>query len=507
MKRAISAALALFMVMTLLPAASTAVYAQTQSEETVEMNRLYNPNSGEHFYTASQNEKTTLISYGWKDEGVGWIAPKSSSKPVYRLYNPNAGDHHYTMNEYERDELKKAGWRDEGTGWFSDESESVPVYRQYNPNAVTGSHNYTTSKNENDTLKILGWNEEGIGWYACSGKQADGNQDSAKPEDPADNENPESPEDPVNPEEPAEPETPETPSDPAGPEVPEVTLRPDQQHARDYSYDFFVIPETIYSGMTIPVFIKTDDPTDFVRSEAVDEETGEEYYLGLTISSKSGSMSRVQMNMKNWKNSGAVNWYYLEETGYTYVTNTGKVDGGFLVFVSFNEPGIYEVDLGLNYEFYYSTKITSKTVVVEDTAAAEEEWIDSVLELYTTDEMDPFDKMKAVSSYLLRTFKYTKNDEDGYVYLMEDAGIPCFMLQEWNSCESPAYLCMFAEKIGGFDEIYNCFGDYYETYDDWMKWHQKCRVTIGDDVRYYSACPTKDTNYCYEYEMFDYSKY
>ncbi len=131
----------------------------------IPMYRLYNPNSGEHFYTKNASEKSTLVQVGWREEGIGWTAPEGSDKPVYRLYNPNAGDHHYTSDGEERDMLKKAGWLYEGIGWYSDYNETTPLYRQYNPNAVSGSHNYTTSKAENDYLASLGWREEGIGWY------------------------------------------------------------------------------------------------------------------------------------------------------------------------------------------------------------------------------------------------------------------------------------------------------------------------------------------------------
>ena len=131
----------------------------------VPMNRLYNPNSGEHFYTASTKEKDYLVSIGWKDESIGWIAPKQSSTPVYRLYNRNAGDHHYTTNTNERSYLISVGWTDEGIGWYSDDAKGIPLYRQYNPNAKAGSHNYTTNKNENDYLAKIGWHAEGISWY------------------------------------------------------------------------------------------------------------------------------------------------------------------------------------------------------------------------------------------------------------------------------------------------------------------------------------------------------
>lgn len=130
--------------------------------------RLYNPNSGEHFYTTSAQEKSHLVKVGWRDEGIGWTAPEISSVPVYRLYNPNAGDHHYTTNTEERNVLQTLGWKYEQISFYSDEFKSIPLYRQYNPNAKSGAHNYTTDKQENDHLVAVGWKAEDIAWYALS---------------------------------------------------------------------------------------------------------------------------------------------------------------------------------------------------------------------------------------------------------------------------------------------------------------------------------------------------
>lgn len=130
----------------------------------VSMHRMYNPNSGEHFYTKDTNEKNNLQKHGWKYEGIGWTAP-STGNPVYRLYNKNAGDHHYTLHAYEKDHLVKVGWKYEGVGWYSDTKKSVPLYRAYNPNAKAGSHNYTVNKNEQNHLIKVGWRNEGIAWY------------------------------------------------------------------------------------------------------------------------------------------------------------------------------------------------------------------------------------------------------------------------------------------------------------------------------------------------------
>lgn len=139
------------------------------------MFRMYNPNSGEHFYTSSDDERNNLVYAGWNFEGGGWLAPASvNSEPVYRLYSGT--DHHYTMDKSERDNLIKLGWKDEGIGWYnvpSNESNRIPLYRQFNPNVEptasrnnSGSHNYTLSESENNNLVKAGWRAEGVAWYS-----------------------------------------------------------------------------------------------------------------------------------------------------------------------------------------------------------------------------------------------------------------------------------------------------------------------------------------------------
>jgi len=134
---------------------------QAEGVEKTAMRRMYNPNSGEHFYTGDVNEARALIKAGWNYEGVGWYAPKAGN-PVYRVYNPNAGDHHYTLDEGEKNALVSLGWKDEGIGWYSDVNEHTKLYREYNPNS--GRHNYTTDNREHDMLVAAGWKDEGTAW-------------------------------------------------------------------------------------------------------------------------------------------------------------------------------------------------------------------------------------------------------------------------------------------------------------------------------------------------------
>lgn len=144
-------------------------------ENIIKMHRMYNPNSGEHFYTANYQEKNNLVKSGWKYEGIGWYAP-TTGQDVYRLYNPNNGDHHYTTSFPEKDNLVKVGWKYEGIGWKSSTNteRKEPLYRVYNPNNKgAGSHHYTINRTESQQLVSLGWKDEGIGWYAAGLKQGD----------------------------------------------------------------------------------------------------------------------------------------------------------------------------------------------------------------------------------------------------------------------------------------------------------------------------------------------
>ena len=135
--------------------------------------RLYNPNSGEHFYTQDVGERRALIAeQGWKGEAIiGYFPSNASFESIvmFRFYNPNTGDHHYTSDQVEIRKVIIDGWKPEGPSFYSlREGAGIPIYRLYNPNAVTGTHHYTSDKAEKDYLVSRGWNYEGIAWYASS---------------------------------------------------------------------------------------------------------------------------------------------------------------------------------------------------------------------------------------------------------------------------------------------------------------------------------------------------
>lgn len=124
--------------------------------------RAYNPNNGEHLYTANYDEFRTITNIGWHDEGIAFMTESAKDgNPLYRVYNPNNGLHHYTIDENEKNVLVSLGWKDEDvTMYTSKKPQCAAVFRVYNPNG--GQHHYTKDANERNVLVSLGWKDEGI---------------------------------------------------------------------------------------------------------------------------------------------------------------------------------------------------------------------------------------------------------------------------------------------------------------------------------------------------------
>ncbi len=138
-----------------------------ESRKVVHMFRMYNPNTGEHFYTGSEEEKNNLIGHGWQYEGVGFTFPANTGAPVHRLFQPSTGEHLYTMDENEKSKLMKQGWNYEGIAFNSAYNTEAVQYRLHNPNAAVGAYHFTFSTEERQNLLNAGWEDQGIGWYSC----------------------------------------------------------------------------------------------------------------------------------------------------------------------------------------------------------------------------------------------------------------------------------------------------------------------------------------------------
>lgn len=166
-----SITLATLITSSIIPSIITKADTPTPKNASQSVYRIYNKNTGEHFYTTSVFERNSLVKGGWNFEGKGWSAPNQGTA-VYRVYNPNAkgGDHYYTASQYEAQSLVKTGWKwDNGAKPVFYSGGTSPVYVAFNPNATaSGSHNYTSSNFEQNSLLRSGWKFGKVQFYGIN---------------------------------------------------------------------------------------------------------------------------------------------------------------------------------------------------------------------------------------------------------------------------------------------------------------------------------------------------
>lgn len=148
--------------------------------------RFFNPSKGGHFYTADVNERNyvqeNLDNYVYEGETYETVSPLVTAQDitgseevepeeVYRFFNPSTGVHLYTTSENERDSIIENldNFVFEGVKFYAYETEvegSLPVYRFYEP--TLGVHFYTPEENERNSVieNLDNYVDEGIAYYA-----------------------------------------------------------------------------------------------------------------------------------------------------------------------------------------------------------------------------------------------------------------------------------------------------------------------------------------------------
>lgn len=273
---------------------------------------------------------------------------------------------------------------------------------------------------------------------------------------------------------------------------------PDSAYAESYAddpytYEMYVLGSAdlpTYSGCTTIIYFKTDHPE------------------GISMNCSRGCWSVYGTNYADLDldlPSSTTNVLFKVKNLRPY-----KVDGGFIAIVRFDEVGTHTISLQ-----EYDTAackfrdLATFQIRVEDYTTARDAWMDSVLATLAAQpdwsSLDPFGKMSALSDYLLDNFTYLDRTQNGANITLAKRATPFFVCLRWDSMTSPYMLCLFAKKIGGFDDIHDCYGDYPRGSDEWYMYHFLCRVTIGDDVRYYMACPDSGTSVITSYSMVDFT--
>ncbi|NTW27975.1 MAG: S8 family serine peptidase [Coriobacteriia bacterium] len=143
----------------------------------VSVYRSYNMNTGTHFYTASEDEKNTVLanySSVYRLEGAAYSINSSNAAnnvPLYRFYNMQTGTHFYTSSEDEKNSALAnypTVFRLEGVAYYVSmtPANALTVYRFYN--VQTGTHFYTASDLERNNViaNYPGiYSYEGVAYY------------------------------------------------------------------------------------------------------------------------------------------------------------------------------------------------------------------------------------------------------------------------------------------------------------------------------------------------------
>ncbi|MBL6077726.1 hypothetical protein JMJ56_06890 [Belnapia sp. T18] len=140
--------------------------------------RFYKPETGTHFYTGSVEERDNVIAklapwYTYEGPAFHSADPGAeNTSALYRFYKPDTGTHFYTASVEERDSViaKLAPWYTyEGpalTVSTGPQEGYSAVFRFYKPD--TGTHFYTASVEERDNVvnTLSNWYHlEGVAYY------------------------------------------------------------------------------------------------------------------------------------------------------------------------------------------------------------------------------------------------------------------------------------------------------------------------------------------------------
>jgi hypothetical protein len=137
--------------------------------------RFYNKDTGGHFFTASEAERSHILATmpSMVQEGLGfrglWENAPGATE-VFRFYDTNTATHFFTSSVEERNAVlaNLPSFSYEGVGFLASNEDGVgltEVYRFFN--ARTGDHHYTASITERNTIleNLPDYVPEGVSFY------------------------------------------------------------------------------------------------------------------------------------------------------------------------------------------------------------------------------------------------------------------------------------------------------------------------------------------------------
>lgn len=171
-----------------------------------------------------------------------------------------------------------------------------------------------------------------------------------------------------------------------------------------------------------------------------------------------------------------------------YTNDYNAVNGGYIFIYEWDTPGTKN--------FTIQEKVGEKWVTaarmnieLKDKEKAEQEWVKTVLAEVTDGTMTKVDKLREVQAYILKEFKYDRNNENGSIYLLADVGV--YWERKYIDCwDATEIMCRFAKELG-LEGRWTYAG---------YKLHYYATITIDGEDYDYDACPMSETGWTTEWE-------
>lgn len=261
-----------------------------------------------------------------------------------------------------------------------------------------------------------------------------------------------------------------------------VPKKPEPEQPADvkpkYNYELKIMnsqDKNLYNDSKVVIYVKTDNPNpysfkaDCGTSRLVKKED------------ESGVFYTTEDEFHEIINANA-----YDDVHYTGKNNA--VAGGYLKTYIWDTPGTKNFTIQEKVgEKWVSA--ASMTIQIKDAEQAETQWVQSVLAEVTDNTMTKDEKLENVRRYVLREFKYDRNNSNGSVYLLADVGI--YWERKHIDCwDATDIMCRFAKELGLESRW---------TYAGYLQ-HYYATVTIDGQDYDYDACPMSETGWTTEWE-------
>lgn len=261
-----------------------------------------------------------------------------------------------------------------------------------------------------------------------------------------------------------------------------VPKKPEPEQPADakpkYNYELKIMnsqDKNLYNDSKVVIYVKTNnpDPYSFKADCGTSRLVKKEDESGVFYTTEDEFHEIINVN------------------AYDDVRYTGKnnaVAGGYLNTYIWDTPGTKNFTIQEKVGEKWVSAASMK-IQIKDAEQAETQWVQNVLAEVTDDTMSKDEKLENVRRYVLREFKYDRNNSNGSVYLLTDVGI--YWERKHIDCwDATDIMCRFAKELGLESRW---------TYAGYLQ-HYYATVTIDGQDYDYDACPMSETGWTTEWE-------